>query len=348
MALKASIVTATRNRASYLELTLAAYTVQGPVTDYELILVNDGGDDETEELVAKYSRALPLRYEYQKHAGLAAARNSALARATGDVIILTDDDRLPGPGFVAAHVRAHKCGANPRVVLGRQHGIVSHARPAIESIMATIVSDKVDPGLRQDVLTSAGRLFDPDRLVNDSTTVLSRYRVPEPYWVDCLEVVLSRYGESLGGFEIPWAIGATGNMSVARQLVERVGGFDSSFVGWGLEDTDFHYRVHQAGAQTVFALDAENYHQCHERPGRLKREWTKNLVKLHDKFRNLDIAAFVCALHNVGVGFRAFEQMSDVLAELREQRRSAPRLAAETERLLMAHAALIVRAAVVY
>lgn len=348
MALKASIVTATRNRAHYLELTLAAYTVQGPVDEYELILVNDGGDDETEEVVAKFSEVLPLRYEYQAHAGLAAARNAGLARATGEVIILTDDDRMPGPGFVAAHVRAYHTRGGQCVVLGKQHGIVSHAKPAIDSIMATIVSDKVDPRLRSEVLAVSGRLFEPEQLFEASSMVFSRYKVPEPYWVDCLEVMLDRYGENLTGFEMPWAIGATGNMSVPRALVERAGGFDGSFVGWGLEDTDFHYRVHQEGAKTVFALDAENYHQCHERPGRLKREWTKNLVRLHDKFRNLDICAFVCALHNVGIGYKAFEQMSDVLAELRERRHSSPKLAVETERLLTAHAALLLRAAVVY
>jgi GT2 family glycosyltransferase len=39
------------------------------------------------------------------------------------------------------------------------------------------------------------------------------------------------------------------NMAAWRDDVLRIGGFDEALVGWGHEDADFVYRLHQAGVR---------------------------------------------------------------------------------------------------
>lgn len=343
----ATVIIPTRNRATYLDLTLASYVAERSAARFEVVVVDDGGEDETPAVVEKYVGRLSLTFERCVHRGRSAARNVALRLAKGGVIIFSDDDRLAGAGFIDAHLAAHGNASRPRVVLGKQTAVVTLAKPAAESRMADIWATALDSELRRGICSGRELMFTPEELLAEPE-IVEKFAIPEPYWRDCLQVVLDRYGESMTGFQLPWTIGATGNMSVTRAAIDQAGHFEEGFVGWGLEDADLHYRLHTNGADTVFHLAAENFHQCHERPARLKREWTRNLVRFFEKYRNLDIAAYVCAAHNVDVGYRCFAQMSDVLTELSEQRKGAPKMAAEVERLLMAHASLLLRAAVVY
>ncbi len=57
--------------------------------DYEVLLVNDGGDDGVTEIAEKFPTVKHIKME---HAGLSAARNLGAAEATGDVFVYTDDD----------------------------------------------------------------------------------------------------------------------------------------------------------------------------------------------------------------------------------------------------------------
>lgn len=58
----------------------------------------------------------------------------------------------------------------------------------------------------------------------------------------------------------PWRLCYTGNLSLPRALFDEIGGFDSHFEGWGLEDLDLGVRVHAAGARWIFSRFALGYH----------------------------------------------------------------------------------------
>ncbi len=58
----------------------------------------------------------------------------------------------------------------------------------------------------------------------------------------------------------PWRLAYTGNLSVTRTTLARAGGFSRDFSGWGLEDLDLGYRLHQSGAPFVFSRFAVGYH----------------------------------------------------------------------------------------
>ena len=106
--MKATIQLCTYNRARVLERVLDACFEQ-TVTDYEVVLVNDGSIDDTPAVIARaQSRATcPFTVVSQPNGGLAKARNAGLARSTGERIILIDDDVLPLPNFVEEHLRSH-------------------------------------------------------------------------------------------------------------------------------------------------------------------------------------------------------------------------------------------------
>lgn len=103
-----SIVICTWNRARLLAQTLEALRrLEIPRgCSWELLVVNNNSTDETDEVLARYERRLPLRRLFESEAGKAHAANRALREAAYDFTIWTDDDVLVDPGWLAAHWRA--------------------------------------------------------------------------------------------------------------------------------------------------------------------------------------------------------------------------------------------------
>ena len=60
-------------------------------TDYEIILVDDGSEDNTAEIAGQYPQ---VNYIRCKHKGVAAARNTAVALAKGEFITFLDADDM--------------------------------------------------------------------------------------------------------------------------------------------------------------------------------------------------------------------------------------------------------------
>ena len=123
-----SVILPTRDRAAYLQLSLASWCHQR-YANYEIVLVDDGSTDSTFEVVKKYKTRLPLRYLRIEKKGRAGARNSGVAAARGDVFIFVDDDRLVDAFFLAAHVRALAKSPAPSVIFGWQRGIMTDLEP---------------------------------------------------------------------------------------------------------------------------------------------------------------------------------------------------------------------------
>jgi glycosyltransferase involved in cell wall biosynthesis len=116
--MRATIQLCTFNRAHLLGRVLDGcfeQTVSGD--DYEIVLVDDGSSDETPQVIEAAKGRATCRFVIvaQPNGGLARARNSGIARATGERIIFIDDDVLPTPAFVAEHLRSH--AARPAAVV---------------------------------------------------------------------------------------------------------------------------------------------------------------------------------------------------------------------------------------
>src|SRR4051794_28722003 len=79
-----SIILPTYNRARFLPQALESLRGQ-ELTDWELIVVDDGSTDETREIIADLPRGWdrPVRYIYQENQGAYPARNVGLDHAAG-------------------------------------------------------------------------------------------------------------------------------------------------------------------------------------------------------------------------------------------------------------------------
>ncbi|MEL6461708.1 MAG: glycosyltransferase [Cyanobacteria bacterium J06621_15] len=107
-----SVVIPTYNRKPILEKCLKALEVQSlsqdsVVTDYEIVLVDDGSTDGTLEWLSTHKNEFPhVRIFEQEHCGPAAARNLGVEKAKGDTIIFIDSDLVVTENFLQAHADA--------------------------------------------------------------------------------------------------------------------------------------------------------------------------------------------------------------------------------------------------
>jgi glycosyltransferase involved in cell wall biosynthesis len=85
-----SIVLNTYNRAELLPRAIDSLLVQ-PYADMELVVVDDGSTDDTQAVVAAYTDPR-VRSVRRENGGLAAARNTGLAVASGEFVAFMDDD----------------------------------------------------------------------------------------------------------------------------------------------------------------------------------------------------------------------------------------------------------------
>lgn len=116
--MKASIVLTTYNRAATLAQTLPTVLAQVLDGPFEVIVVDDGSNDETASLLKRFAASHPnLRVFSQPNQGQPAARNLALRNATGEIVLFLDDDILCPPTLLAEHLALHQ-GQDRRFVFG--------------------------------------------------------------------------------------------------------------------------------------------------------------------------------------------------------------------------------------
>ncbi|MBS64127.1 glycosyltransferase [Salinisphaera sp.] len=102
-----SILFATRNRAAQLERTLDCYrALDTHGLDWELLIVDNGSTDATAEVIERARRDLPITYLHADGVGQNRARNVAMDRLSGELVIFTDDDVLPEPDCARAYIDA--------------------------------------------------------------------------------------------------------------------------------------------------------------------------------------------------------------------------------------------------
>jgi glycosyltransferase involved in cell wall biosynthesis len=107
--LKISVVLCTYNRAELLAKVLESLCCQTfPQNEFEVVVVDDGSDDQTKDTIMSFGDRLPLRYFYQRNSGLGAARNMGIKESQAPIILFKDDDDLADPDLLGEHYLTHK------------------------------------------------------------------------------------------------------------------------------------------------------------------------------------------------------------------------------------------------
>ena len=110
-----SIVVPTYNRLPFLKQALRSVWSQTNA-DFELIVVDDGSTDGTEEWLAAQSQK--LRYRRQQNQGPSSARNAGIEMATGDYVAFLDSDDLWFPWTLSTIARAIEQFGSPALIVG--------------------------------------------------------------------------------------------------------------------------------------------------------------------------------------------------------------------------------------
>src|SRR3954469_22852377 len=110
-----SVVMATYNRRRLLPEVLDALLADPAAL--EVVVVVDGCDDGSIEYLRERAGEEPRLTPHKIHnRGAVAAQQHGVEAATGDIVLVIDDDVLAGPGLVSGHLRHHEAEAGLVVV----------------------------------------------------------------------------------------------------------------------------------------------------------------------------------------------------------------------------------------
>ncbi|MCD2515313.1 glycosyltransferase family 2 protein [Massilia sp. G4R7] len=247
-----SVVITTYNRPDALTAVVEACFMQDD-KNFEIIIADDGSTANTRDAVAQLAaRApMPLRHVWQPDAGFRAAmaRNRGTLAATGDYIIFLDGDCVPQRDFIARH----RALAHPGFLVSGSRILLSQA------LTERVLREHIDVA----GLPLLARLR--HRLRGDMNKVLQTML----RWPDL--------GRVRRGFS--WRRIKSCNLGVWKADLERVNGFDESFVGWGHEDSDLVLRLFHAGIKRRDgALATEVLHLWHREAKRDEESSNRKVV----------------------------------------------------------------------
>jgi glycosyltransferase involved in cell wall biosynthesis len=252
--MKLSVVIPSYNSGPGLQACLLSLNHQEvePGQQFEVVVVDDGSDDGTESLVRQLKCDFDLNYLYvprTARSGRSAARNSGIEAATGEIVVLVDADEILPPRFLAAHLDYHR--RRPDLVVAGPRGYLAEGEIDIE------------------LLTRGFCLED----------------LPAVAGNDSRDAVFATLTENFDDLETCWHYMFSCNVSVRRDHLLAAGGFDESFVGWGLEDSELGYRLRQRGLVFAYNHDAVLYHQHRQVIGeQMYLDWRKNLTQFTAKY----------------------------------------------------------------
>jgi len=218
--LKISVVVTTYNWPEALNLVLRGL-VQQVYPHFEIIVADDGSTQETASLIEQYQQhtSIPVQHVWHPDEGFRAAgiRNRAIEHTIGDYIVFLDGDCIPRPNFLTHHVK-----------LAESNRFISGNRILLSKDYTEEVIEKEEQIGQFTFLQWVGL-----RLTGKINRLLPLLNWPDGAW---------RHQNNRR-----WEGAITCNLSAWKSNLLAVNGFDESFQGWGLEDSDLVIRLINSG-----------------------------------------------------------------------------------------------------
>jgi GT2 family glycosyltransferase len=121
--MRVSVLLSTCNRCDKLRSLLDTLKTSGMagMTETEVLVIDNGSTDATKQVVAEYtSLENPIfRYLFEGKPGKSRALNAGIREAKGEILAVTDDDCIPGPGWVQNILREFDSDPELSVLGGR-------------------------------------------------------------------------------------------------------------------------------------------------------------------------------------------------------------------------------------
>ena len=242
--MRLSLIITTYNRPDSLLLVLKSIENQ-TIFPEEVVIADDGSTVETKEVITKFQKdsELNIIHSWQEDNGFRAAksRNKAIAKSSGDYIVLIDGDIILHPKFIQDHVNNAKVGyfiQGSRVLL---------TQDITEQI---IISKKISFSFFSKGLNS--------RKNSIHSNFLSR--------------IFSTYKNSPRGTRCC-------NIAFFKQDCVNVNGFNNEFEGWGREDSEFVVRLLNNGLNRKnVRFNAIQYHLWHKEIDRKSLDYNNQLL----------------------------------------------------------------------
>lgn len=250
-----SVCIPVRNGARDLDHTLRHLLVHSdyPSDRFEVILADHTSEDDTSQVIAawsgRHSNVRRIQVPFLSPCR-AVVRNATIQASAAELLVFIDHDILTPPGFLRAHVTAHRLYGNA-LVAGPVLGTRFNA-----SGVGELYLDQTLPIDMKSLLCKQPWLADPRLQAIDPQT---------PH---------TDLTERNAPFRWFWG----GNLSAARLDAVASGGFHEGYEGWGLEDDDFAQRFLGMEKRLVFAREAAALHIPRRSDGFGKlAQWRRNL-----------------------------------------------------------------------
>ncbi|MDD9156001.1 glycosyltransferase family 2 protein [Aliivibrio sp. S4TY2] len=231
--MKTTLIITTYNWKEALKSVLDSVLRQTELPD-EVVIADDGSRQDTIDMVAEYQFLFPVPLIHSWHEDngfqLSMSRNKAIAKASGDYLIMIDGDIVLPPSFVQSHKQSAKKGwfvQGGRVLTEEGFSKKIMHENAVPTIFSSGIRN------RKNCITSPflSRIFSYERN-NDKATR------------GC-------------------------NMAFWRDDVIEVNGFNQEFVGWGREDSEFVLRMLNSKKRRLYLKFAGvGYHLYHKENSR--------------------------------------------------------------------------------
>lgn len=103
--MKVSIIVPCYNQSQYLDECLESVVSQ-TFKNWECIVVNDGGNDDTERITLSWiERDKRFKYIYKDNGGLSSARNAGIKEASGELILPLDADDIINNRYIELSIK---------------------------------------------------------------------------------------------------------------------------------------------------------------------------------------------------------------------------------------------------
>ncbi len=186
MTVKVSVIVPVYNAREFIGKCIEALIDQTFQHDnYEIIVVDDGSTDRTNDIVKNY----PVKYIYQENHGPASARNNGADKAKGEIVIFTDSDCVPDKNWISEMLKPFEYpdvmavkGAyrtEQRSIVARFAQLEFEERfEMLEKVESIDMVDTYSAGFRKDVFLKMGGFDTSFPVANNEDTELS-YRMSE-------------------------------------------------------------------------------------------------------------------------------------------------------------------------